>query len=170
MLDIFLEWMPGVYSNNLQAYSSPFEFPMLRFNIELLPLLVDEMHCFRVEQYKPSIGSEPYRVGYFTVNVLGASPDAIIIRNYESIDFSSMEFVPYDNAILEAVYDPSRQCFEAKMKTYGLKKGNSLVTVQSYLKVSADTIEVLDRGYDPVTDKLLWGLNYGPAILKKEKN
>lgn len=143
---------------------------MLRFNIELLPLLVDGLHCFRAEQYKPAVGLEPYRTGYFTVNTVGAAPGHIVIRNYEKIDFGSKEFIPYENSILEAAYDPDRQCFEAPMKTYGLKKGNSLVTVQSYLKLSADTLEVLDRGFDPVTDKLLWGLNYGPAILKRERN
>lgn len=168
ILDVFLDWMPGVYNNKLQAYKSPFEFPMLQFDIEILPLLVDGLYCFKVSQTKLGQSNEPYRTGYFTAN--GLQNGSVILRNYEHINFESMEFLPYEDSIAELKYDPVGEYFEAAMKTYGLKKGNSLVSVQSYIKLSKNSLEVLDRGYDPVTEKLLWGLEHGPALLIKERN
>jgi hypothetical protein len=166
MSKLFLKWMPGVYNNKPQAFAKPFEFPMVRFNIELLPLKIDNKPCFRIEQYKIAQGDEPYRIGYFTAKSL--SSESVSIQNYQSVDFSTNKFCPYSGATLEVIFDRQRNEFCSALSSFSITKGEKLVLVQSQIILRENGLAVLDRGYDSSTDKLLWGFNYGPVLLQKE--
>lgn len=174
MIETFLQWMPGVYNNKIQAFSNPFEFPIVRFNIEFLGFNSENgLYSFRVEQYKPSLGDIPYRVGHFTAK--RCKDNSIFLQNYNVKDtdeqinmFMSGEAEPYENSNLRINFDFDKEIFESKVKNYTLKKDQRLLNVQSYIKLSSDTLYVLDRAYDASTDKLAWGFDHGAVLLKKE--
>lgn len=174
MIETFLQWMPGVYNNKTQAFSNPFELPIVRFNVEFLGFNSENgLYSFRVEQYKPSLGDVPYRVGHFTAK--RCKDNSIFLQNYNVKDtdeqinmFMSGEAEPYENSNLRINFDFDKEIFESKVKNYTLKKDQRLLNVQSYIKLSSDTLYVLDRAYDASTDKLAWGFDHGAVLLKKE--
>lgn len=174
MIETFLQWMPGVYNNKLQAYAKPFEFPIVRFNIEFLSHSSNNSYAFRVEQYKPSVSTVPYRVGHFKVTQ--QSPNSIFLQNYavEDTDDGLMGFIEndasaYENSNLVLNFNYDKEIFESKIKNYSLIKNDRQLNVQSYLKLNYNSLELIDRAYDASTSKLLWGFDYGAVLLNKER-
>lgn len=169
MLDTFTELVTGVFNNKLQAMGNPFEFPHVRFNIELLPFKIEGVQLlFRVEQYKISQGPEPYRIGYFSVEP--TQPEVLLMRNFVIPDYPDFATAQhYAGLDINLEFNSVTKTFAGRAKGTTLKKGDIWVSVSQDICIDPSGLIILDRAYDISTAKLVWGSDYGPFRLIKEK-
>lgn len=169
MIDIFTKLICGVFNNKLQAFSHPFDFPQVRYNIEILPYKFEgKQTLFRVEQYRISQGLEPYRIGYISVEKV--LEQSLLMRNFLIPDYPNFQTASHLKQIDNTLeYDVINTSFKGTTRGT-LRKDSKLIMVMQDIDLRPDTLRVLDRGYDMATNKLLWGSDYGAFELKKEKN
>ncbi len=175
-------WMAGDFSNREQAFRDPAFFSQIRVCHRPLPYELLQGIGFYVEQAYDVYMDSPYRVRVIHLVPQG---EAIHIENYnlkdgerfwgaarqperlkeitlqdlEKLEGCSIIVRPEDDTVFKGTIEPGRACkvFRKEQMTY-------LVTE---VEIREKTFLSHDRGFDPESDRQVWGSYSGPFEFSK---
>jgi CpeT protein len=173
MIDKFHNWFEGKFHNRKQAFSHPAEFAY----IIVKHFKLDDEFYYGEQSYQVS-ESSPYR--QFVVRVL-EKDSKIVIQNF---DFQNKKLYLGGENLSEIYNHPltyKENCdtifeYNSEMNTFeGNNQGcNCFIIkngVNTYVKnrviLSKNSYRVMDKGFDPVTNKQVWGSKNGFFIFDK---
>jgi len=172
MIEEFTEWLLGSFHNRKQAFSYPSQYSQISLRHELL-----SNNMIYGEQ-KYSVRKQlPYRQFVLEINQY---EDKLIVSSYKVKDGKRfLHFTDIDK-ITEDDLEKNENCDCIFTKQNGVyycmimgcecmvnKNGKeSFLFIMSELR--KNTYRVIDRGYDPVTKKMVWGSEYGMFEFDKQ--
>jgi CpeT/CpcT family (DUF1001) len=181
-LQTLARWMAGDFSNREQAFQDPAFFAQIRVCHRPLPYELLQGIGFYLEQaYDVSLDS-PYRARVLHLVPQG---EAICIRNYtlkdderfwgaarqperlQEITFQDLEKLegcsyilqPDSDVAFKGTVEPGKACkvFRKGQETY----------LGSEIEIRENAFTVYERGFDPETDRQVWGSYAGPFEFSK---
>tara|TARA_Y100001968_G_C19306536_1_gene691922 strand:+ start:474 stop:1073 length:600 start_codon:yes stop_codon:yes gene_type:complete len=181
----FAKTISGIFSNKEQALTNPTKFAHIQIHIR--PLFFKAFNCYAFyseQRYQHDIWN-PYRQ---VINKLSQEKDIFIISNYKfenkerftggGIDISlineiskcklhessgcSMHFRETNPGNFIGKIEPGKSCY--------IQRGKEQTYVKSKVILNNNSLISEDSGYEKVTDKKVWGSNFGPLVFKKIDN
>ncbi|WP_413677306.1 chromophore lyase CpcT/CpeT [Prochlorococcus sp. MIT 0916] len=181
----FSKIISGIYSNKEQALDNPRKFA--HFQIHIRPLFFKTYKCFAFyseQRYQHDIWN-PYRQ---CINKLSQEKETFILSNYNienkerftggALDISlldniskhklskksgcSMHFRETKAGNFSGNIEPGEKCY--------IQNGEELTYVKSEVILNKKVLITEDSGHEVLTDKKVWGSNFGPLIFKKIDN
>jgi hypothetical protein len=178
--------MAGDFTNQAQAYENPPFFAHIWVCMRPLPrgFFPGAEISFFLEQAYDFMRNTPYRVRVFTLNIVN---DQIELENYKvkeeekffgaardldklrSLEVGHLE--PLSGCGMDVRWEDN--CFKGKVKPgkncIVIRKGKESYLDNSF-EIRRDNLISYDRGFDPVTDELLWGSIAGPFNFARRIN
>ena len=181
----FSKIISGIFSNKEQALDNPKNFAHIQIHIR--PLFLETYKCFAFyseQRYQHDIWN-PYRQ---CINKLSQEKEIFILSNYqienkERFTGSALDMSLLDNInkheILKKIgcsmyfreikkgnfignIEPGEKCH--------IKYGEEITYIKSKVILNKERLISEDSGYKILTNKKVWGSNFGPLIFKKINN
>lgn len=164
-------WMSADFSNQAQAFENPPFYAHIRVAIRPLPLAQFPEPMLFLEQAYDFLLNQPYRLRVLKLNIVN---DQIELENYkvkpEEDFYGAARNLDKLKTLTLANLEKMEGCdmtvsWTGKSFKGIVKPGKNCLVVrdgkQTYLdnsfEVDSEKLMSLDRGYDPVTDELVWG-------------
>ena len=177
-------WMCSDFSNQEQAFENPPLYAHIRVCIRPLPLANFPEPSVFLEQAYDFMLNRPYRIRVLKLNIinerielenyklkedelfLGASRDLEKLTKLTPDHIELMEgcdmFVDWTGSSFKGVVKPGKNCRV-------VRNGKESYLENSF-EVDEQKLISLDRGYDPVTNELLWGSIAGAFHFKRRQS
>ncbi len=177
-------WMCADFSNQEQAYENPPFYAHIRVCIRPLPIAhFPEPSLFLEQAYDYAL-NQPYRVRVLKLKIvegrielenyklkekeafLGAARDPEKLKKITPDDLELMQgcdmFVDWTGSRFKGVVKPGKNCRVVRngKETY----------VDNSFEIDDHQLISLDRGYDPVTNELVWGSIAGAFHFKRRQS
>ena len=178
----FAKIISGIFSNKEQALEDPRRFPHIQIHIR--PLFMKTFNCYAFyseQRYQHDIWN-PYRQ---SINKLSQEKEIFILSNHKienkerlvggAINTSrldelsqnklykssgcSMHFLESSPGNFSGNIEPGERCY--------LQKDNKITYIKSQVELTKDILISEDSGYEKITNKKIWGSDYGPLVFKK---
>ena len=177
-------WMCADFSNQEQAFENPPFYAHIRVCIRPLPIAnFPEPSLFLEQAYDYAL-NQPYRVRVLRLKIvagrmelenyklkekeafLGASRDREKLKKITPDDIDLMQgcdmFIDWMGSSFKGVIKPGKNCLVTRngKETY----------LDNSFEVDDQKLISLDRGYDPITDELVWGSVAGAFHFKRRQS
>ncbi len=177
-------WMCADFSNQEQAFENPPFYAHIRVCIRPLPIAnFPEPSLFLEQAYDYSL-NKPYRVRVLRLKIvagrmelenykikekeafLGASRDREKLKKITPDDLELMQgcdmFIDWTGSSFKGVIKPGKNCLVTRngKETY----------LDNSFEIDDQKLISLDRGYDPITDELVWGSVAGAFHFKRRQS
>ena len=177
-------WMCADFSNQEQAFENPPFYAHIRVCIRPLPITnFPEPSLFLEQAYDYAL-DQPYRVRVLRLKIvegrmelenyklkekegfLGADRDREKLKKITPDDLELMQgcdmFIDWTGNSFKGVVKPGKNCLV-------FRKGKETYLDNSF-EIDDQKLISLDRGYDPVTDELVWGSVAGAFNFKRRQS
>ncbi|MGK7879356.1 MAG: chromophore lyase CpcT/CpeT [Crocosphaera sp.] len=177
-------WMCADFSNQEQAFENPPFYAHIRVCIRPLPIAnFPEPSLFLEQAYDYAL-NQPYRVRVLRLKIvegrielenyklkekeafLGASRDLDKLKKITPDDLELMQgcdmFIDWTGSSFKGVIKPGKNCLV-------IRQGKETYLDNSF-EVDDQKLISLDRGYDPITDELVWGSVAGAFHFKPRQS
>ncbi len=184
----FAQSIAGIYDNFEQSQNNPRDFARINIIFRPLPWDIFNGPGFYSEQHYDYSPWSPYRQGIHKLTNHPLSSDKFIMENFgfanpnrlagagrnpeliDSLNTNSLEprcgcsmhFKLERNGLYIGSVEPGKKCI--------IPRDGHLTYLVSEVEVTHDSWISRDRGYDPKTNKQLWGSEHGRLIFKKTEN
>ena len=181
----FSKIISGIFSNREQALDNPKKFAHIQIHIR--PLFIKTFKCFAFyseQRYQHDIWN-PYKQ---CINKLSQEKEIFVMSNYKIEDKERYTGGGKDISLFETI--SSKKLYKksgCNMHFRETKPGNFIgniepggkcfITIdneQTYLRseviLNKNSLITEDSGYKILTNKKIWGSNYGPLKFKKIKD
>ena len=181
----FAKIISGIFSNKEQALDNPKNFAHIQ--IHFRPLFFKTYKCFAFyseQRYQHDIWN-PYRQ---SINKLSQDKDIFILNNHKIEDKERFTGGALDMSLLEKIskYKLNKKSgcsmhfreinpgnfsgtIESGCKCY-IQYGKDKTYINSEVTVNKNSLISEDSGYEIITNKKIWGSDFGPLIFKKIDN
>ena len=146
MIDKFIDWYVGSFTNRKQALSHPFMFKEVRLTHKYMG-----DNTFYGEQ-KTVYTDNTYRK---FKNVISESDGLIIAKNYTLED----KYMPNCDMVFK--FDGEQFVGEVEGCDCFVEREGKQTYVKNSTYLSEDSYKVYDRGYEVDTDEYVWGSRWG---------
>ena len=153
MIEEFCNYFEGYFNNQKQAFNNPREFAMIELNHKRL-----EGNKFHVTQGYVMDNGTPYRESIIEIIENG---NQIILKTYKND-----EYVPGCDATFTKVGEEFHG--DITGKDCYVQRGIQNTYMTSTAILGNGYYNVIDKGFDPETDKQLWGSNHGFFLFDKK--
>ncbi len=177
-------WMCSDFSNQEQAFENPPFYAHIRVCIRPLPMInFPEPSLFLEQAYDYAL-NQPYRVRVLKLKIidkrielenyklkekeafLGASRDVEKLKKLTPDDIELMQgcdmFIDWTGTSFKGVVKPGKNCRV-------IRNGKETYLDNSF-EINEHQLISLDRGYDPITNELIWGSVAGAFHFKPRQN
>lgn len=164
MIDEFRNRLIGTFENKRQAYRNPSRFAYVR----IVHSDVDGSLIYGEQAYKHSLNA-PYRK--FVIEPV-IEDGRLVVKNYsitnadEPISRDNLTYREGCDILFNMVDDVFVGSSEGCDCMVNRRGRVSYFTTKA--KIGLNYYQVIDRGYDPVTKKQMWGTEYGPFEFVKQ--
>lgn len=184
----FAKTISGIYDNFEQSQENPKDFA--RINIIFRPLSWDIFNGpgFYSEQHYDYAPWSPYRQGIHRLIPHNEHSDTFIMENFGYMNMKrlagsgrnpelldtlkkdqitmrcgcAMHFKAKNNQQYTGSVEPGKKCM--------IPRNGQLTYLVSEVEITQDSWTSRDRGYDPETNKQIWGSEHGQLVFKKIDN
>lgn len=172
MIEEFTEWLLGSFHNRKQAFSYPSQYSQISLRHELL-----SNNMIYGEQKYSVRKQPPYRQFVLEINQY---EDKLIVSSYKVKNGERFLYFTDIDKITKDDLEKNENCDCIFIKQndvyYGRIMGCECMVnkngKESFLftmsELRKNTYRVIDRGYDPVTKKMVWGSEYGMFEFDKQ--
>ena len=184
----FAQTIAGIYDNFDQSQENPKDFARINIIFRPLPWTIFNGPGFYSEQHYDYAPWSPYRQGIHRLITHKKESDVFIMENFgfanperlagagrnpellqsmkkdslESRCGCAMHFKTKKNGHYIGSVEPGNKCI--------IPRDGQLTYLVSEVEVTEESWVSRDRGYDPDTNKQIWGSEHGQLIFKKIKD
>ena len=184
----FAETIAGIYDNFEQSQENPKDFARINIIFRPLPWQIFNGPGFYSEQHYDYAPWSPYRQGIHRLVNHCTESDTFIMENFGYIDMKRLAGSGRNPELLQSLRNNclTMRCgcamhFKTKKsrqyigsvepgKKCMIPRNGQITYLVSEVEVTEHSWTSRDRGYDPNTNKQIWGSEHGKLIFKKIEN